>query len=94
MSRVVTYSVKIESDIRDEVTKYCEHRGIKIRKFIENALQHEIRLETAREEAFSFDKAFDNYEKRKKDKGVDFLTLMEEPKTGYVRAVKKGKRKK
>lgn len=94
MSKVVTYSVKIDSDIRDRVAQYCDKRGIKIRRFVESALLHEIKLESARDEAFNFDKAFDNYEERKKQTGTDFLELMDKADAEYGSKPKSGKKKK
>jgi hypothetical protein len=92
MGKTVTYSVKIDSDIRDYVSKHCSEKGIKIKKFVEKAFVHEIKLENARDQMFDFDRAFDNFEDRKKMTGVDFMQLMEEPETGY--GTKKVKRKK
>jgi hypothetical protein len=94
MGKTVTYSVKIDSDIRDAAAKHCNEKGIKIRKFVENAFLHEIKLENARDRVFDFDRAFDNYEDRKKMTGSDFLQLMDEPETGYGKASGRSKRKK
>jgi hypothetical protein len=94
MGKTVTYSVKIDSNIRDVVSRHCSEKGLKIKKFVENAFLHEIRLEKARDQAFNFEKAFDNYEERKKNTGVDFMQLMEEPETGYGPGARKVNRKK
>ena len=94
MGKTVTYSVKIDSDIRDVVSGHCSEKGIKIRKFVENAFVHEIRFENAKDRMFDFDKAFDNYEDRKKTTAIDFLQLMEEPEADYGRKPAANKRKK
>jgi hypothetical protein len=94
MGKTVTYSVKIDSDIRDVVSRHCTEKGIKIKRFVEKAFLHEIKLENARDQMFNFDKAFDNFDERKKMTGTDFMQLMEEPETGYGASSKKVKRKK
>ena len=91
MGKTVTYSVKIDSDIRDVVSRYCSDKGIKIKKFVENAFVHEIRLEKARDRVFNFDTAFDNLDERKKLTGADFMQLMEEP-AAYGKKIIKTKR--
>jgi hypothetical protein len=94
MGKTVTYSVKIDSDVRDSVSKHCAEKGIKIRKFVEKAFIHEIKLENARDQMFNFDKAFENFDERKKMTGTDFMQLMQEPEIGYGSAAKKIKHKK
>lgn len=94
MGKTVTYSVKIDSDIRDIVSKHCSEKGIKIKKFVEKAFVHEIKLETARDQMFDFDRAFDNFDERKKMTGTDFLQLMEDTDSGYGAGVNRPKRKK
>lgn len=94
MGKTVTYSVKIDSEIRDSVSKHCSEKGIKIKKFVEKAFVHEIKIENARDQMFDFDRAFDNFDERKRMTGTDFMQLMEDRETGYGADAKKVKRKK
>lgn len=50
MPRVVTFTVKIEDDKRDLLREYCNKSGIKIQKFLGNAILHEVERETMKED--------------------------------------------
>jgi hypothetical protein len=50
MSKVVSFTVKIENDKRDLMKEFCDKSGIKIQKFLANAIEHEVKREMFKEE--------------------------------------------
>ncbi|MBN2754289.1 MAG: hypothetical protein JXR81_05410 [Candidatus Goldbacteria bacterium] len=65
MPRVVSFTVKIENDKRDLMNDFCGRTGIKIQKFLANAIEHEVRREIAKEELMEDMEAISGYENDK-----------------------------
>jgi len=62
MSKVVSFTVKIENDKRDLMRDFCDRTGIKIQKFLTNAIEHEVRREITKEELMEDMEAINEYE--------------------------------
>ena len=65
MSKVVSFTVKIENNKRDLMREFCDKSGIKIQKFLSNAIEHEIRREMFKEELIEDIEAISVYENDK-----------------------------
>lgn len=65
MSKVVTFTVKIENDKRNLMRDFCDKSGIKIQKFLANAIEHEVKRETMKEELMEDIEAISEYENDK-----------------------------
>jgi hypothetical protein len=50
MPKVVTFTVKIENDKRNLMRDFCDKTGIKIQKFLANAIEHEVKREMMKDE--------------------------------------------
>ena len=50
MPKVVTFTVKIEDNKRDLMREFCDKSGIKMQKFLGNAIQHEVEREIMKED--------------------------------------------
>lgn len=62
---IVSFTVKIEKDKRDLMKKFCKTNGFKMQKFLENAIDHEVRREL-RKENLLLSEEQKNYGKKKK----------------------------
>ena len=62
---IVSFTVKIENDKRDLMKKFCKANGFKLQKFLENAIEHEVRREL-RKENLLLSEERTNYDKKKK----------------------------
>jgi len=63
MPKVVSFTVKIEDEKRDLMKGFCEKSGIKIQRFLENAIEHEVKRETTKEELMEDIEAINEYER-------------------------------
>lgn len=66
MPKVVSFTVKIENDKRDLMKEFCDKSGIKIQRFLENAIEHEVKRETTKEELMEDIEAINDYENDKR----------------------------
>ena len=55
MPKVVTFTVKIEDNKRDLMREFCDKSGIKMQKFLGNAIQHEVERETMKEDLMIYE---------------------------------------
>ena len=74
MSKVVSFTVKIENDKRDLMKKFCGKTGIKIQRFLENAIEHEVKREMHKEDLL----IFEEYEKRGKKTATPYKEFAKE----------------
>jgi hypothetical protein len=65
MSKVVSFTVKIENDKRNLMKEFCDKTGIKIQKFLANAIEHEVKREMMKEELIEDIEAIHVYENDK-----------------------------
>lgn len=80
MGKQVTYTMKIDKDIRDTVKQFCNERGLIMQKFLENAALDEIKILKLKDRAFNFETAFGNYEENiKHAKGFTEVTGIKGP---------------
>jgi hypothetical protein len=66
MSKVVSFTVKIENEKRDLMRDFCDKTGIKIQKFLANAIEHEVKREMMKEELIEDIEAISVYENDRK----------------------------
>jgi len=70
----VTFTVKLDSDKRNLMREFCEKSGMKIQKFLANAIEHEVKREMLKEDLV----IFEAYEKRGKKTASDMKKFAEE----------------
>ena len=71
MSKVVTFTVKLEKDKRELMKEYCEKSGIKIQKFLANAITQEVKREKLKEDLL----VYEEYVKYGKKTATDYKTF-------------------
>ena len=76
MSKVVSFTVKIDNGKRDLMKEFCEKSGIKMQKFLENAIEHEVRREITKEELIEDMEAINEYENDRNRTFSDEKTVM------------------
>ena len=65
MSKVVTFTVKIDNEKRNLMREFCQKSGIKIQNFLANAIEHEVKREEMKEELIEDIEAINEFENDK-----------------------------
>jgi len=65
MSKVVTFTVKIDNERRNLMNEFCQKSGIKIQNFLANAIEHEVKREEMKEELIEDIEAINEFENDK-----------------------------
>lgn len=65
MSKVVTFTVKIDNERRNLMREFCQKSGIKIQNFLANAIEHEVKREEMKEELIEDIEAINEFENDK-----------------------------
>ncbi len=79
MEKTITLTFKVNKEVKDNLYNFCDAQGLKIGRFLEKAVTHEIERERIKENYLKMrDKAaFQDFEKRRKETEQDFLLLAE-----------------
>lgn len=73
-SKNVTFTMKIDKNIRDTLKEFCRSKGFLMKSFIEKAIIHEIEKEELKEDLL----AIENYEKYEKNNTIPLEKVAEE----------------
>ena len=79
----VTFTMKVDKDVRDLLKDFCKSRGFLMKSFIEKAIVDEIEKEELKEDLI----AIQNYEKYEKETTIPLDKIAEE--LGLYRGKKK-----
>ncbi|HDT14932.1 MAG TPA: hypothetical protein ENN55_01855 [Firmicutes bacterium] len=74
MGRITSFTVKIDNEKRDLMKTFCERSGIKMQKFLEKAIVHEVKREIMKEDLY----ILDEYEKHGKKSASSYREFMKE----------------
>lgn len=70
----VTFTMKVDKDVRDLMKDFCKSRGYMMKSFIEKAIMDEIEKEELKEDLL----AIQHYEKYEKDTSIPLDKVAEE----------------
>jgi len=74
MQKNVTFTMKVDKDVRDLMKDFCRSRGFLMKSFIEKAILDEIEREELKEDLLSIQ----NYERNEKDNTIELKNVAEE----------------
>jgi len=74
MQKNVTFTMKVDKDVRDLMKDFCRSRGFMMKSFIEKAILDEIEREELKEDLLSIQ----NYERNEKDNTIELKSIAEE----------------
>jgi molybdopterin-guanine dinucleotide biosynthesis protein A len=74
MGKNVTFTMKVDSDIRDMLKEFCKSRGFLMSSFLEKAIVDEIEKEELKEDLM----AIQHYEKYERETTIPFGKVAEE----------------
>ena len=74
VTKNVTFTMKIDKDIRNMLKEFCKLKGFLMKSFIEKAIIHEIEKEELKEDLL----AIENYEKYEKNNTIPLEKVAEE----------------
>ncbi|MBP7792153.1 MAG: hypothetical protein KA120_03730 [Candidatus Goldbacteria bacterium] len=83
LNKNVTFTMKIDKNVRDVLKEFCKSKGFLMKSFIEKAIIHEIEKEELKEDLL----AIENYEKYEKSNTIPLEKVAEELKM-YPKKVK------
>lgn len=75
MAQLVTFTNKIDKDIKKKFGSFCSKRGYKIHSLLEKAMIDEMKIVELKEDSFDFEKAYKNINERVETTGADFMEL-------------------
>lgn len=74
MSKNVTFTMKVDKDVRDLLKDFCRSRGFMMKSFLEKAILDEIEREEMKEDLLSIQ----NYERNEKGNTIPLGNVAEE----------------
>jgi len=74
MPKNVTFTMKVDKDVRDLMKDFCRSRGFMMKSFLEKAILDEIEREEMKEDLLSIQ----NYERNEKGNTIPLANVAEE----------------
>ncbi|PKL92623.1 MAG: hypothetical protein CVV21_02375 [Candidatus Goldiibacteriota bacterium HGW-Goldbacteria-1] len=74
MAKNVTFTMKVDKDVRDLLKDFCRSRGFMMKSFLEKAILDEIEREEMKEDLLSIQ----NYERNEKGNTIPLENVAEE----------------